>query len=38
MSGSDWTLNELDAYDVKINFRVPMFFRMPALPEPTVGQ
>ena len=38
-SSSDWTLNELDAYNVKISFQgPPMFFHMPALPEPTIDQ
>ena len=38
-SGSDWTIAELNAYNISISDReAPTFFGLPVLPQPTVDQ
>jgi len=38
-SGSDWTQNELDSYNIRISFQnATTFFNTPPLPGPTVNQ
>ncbi|KIJ07131.1 hypothetical protein PAXINDRAFT_38846, partial [Paxillus involutus ATCC 200175] len=38
-AGSEWTQNELDAYNIKLSFQnATTFFNTPVLPEPTVNQ
>ncbi|KAF9054864.1 hypothetical protein BJ165DRAFT_1441015 [Panaeolus papilionaceus] len=38
-SGQDWTTNDLDSYNIHLNYLKPLeFFELPALPDPAVDQ
>ncbi|KAF9054847.1 hypothetical protein BJ165DRAFT_1326775, partial [Panaeolus papilionaceus] len=38
-SGSDWTRNDLDSYNIRLNQLEHLaFFELPALPDPAVDQ